>query len=66
MNAPEAATAAVYVEIVEYGGKVIKRMGPMGRAAAVKVSSGANINLNHKRCYTRIVNEQEGVRDGSE
>ncbi len=58
--------AAVYVEIVEYvGSKVFKRMGPMGRAAAVKVMGGVDINLNHKRFYTRIVNEKEGVKDGS-
>ncbi len=60
------AAAPVYVEIVEYvGSKVSKRMGPMGRAAAVKVMRGADINLNHKRFYTRIVNEEEGVKDGS-
>lgn len=62
----EKATAAVYVEIVELeGGKVSKRMGPMGRAKASKVQGGVNINLNHERFYTRIVKEEEGVRDGS-
>lgn len=62
----EKATAAVYVEIVELeSGKVNKRMGPMGRRKASKVQGGANINLNHERFYTRIVNEEEGVKDGS-
>lgn len=64
--AEKGATTAVYVEIVEFaGGKVSKRMGPMSRTKASKVQGGANINLNHKRFYTRIVNDQEGMRDGS-
>ena len=45
-----------YVEIVEYEkGKVVKRMGPMFEYKADKVDDGANINLNHEKYYTRIV-----------
>lgn len=46
-----------YVEIVKYGDpeEVVKRMGPMSDRKADKVDSGANINLNHEKYYTRIV-----------
>lgn len=45
-----------YVEIVAFkGNKVVKRMGPMYERKADKVDSGANINLNHKEYFTRIV-----------
>lgn len=61
------AAATVYVEIVEYeSGKVIKRTGPMAERRAGKLDRGYNINLNHEHFYTRIVNEKEGVKDGSE
>ena len=48
-----------YVEIVKYGDpeEVVKRMGPMSEGKADKVDGGANINLNHKDYYTRIVEE---------
>jgi hypothetical protein len=47
-----------YVEIVEIvDGKdnVVKRMGPMSKRKAEKVDGGANINLNHEKFFTRIV-----------
>ena len=44
------------VEIVEYGtGKVIRSMRCPSDWSAVKCDKGANINLNHERFYTRIV-----------
>lgn len=46
----------VYVEIVEYvTDRVEKRMGPMSDRKAERVDNGANINLDHERFYTRIV-----------
>lgn len=48
-----------YVEIVKYGEpeEVVKRMGPFSEREADKIDRGANINLNHKEYYTRIVEE---------
>ena len=49
--------ADFFVEIVEYEtGDVVKRMsaGPR-KSRAEKMDRGVNINLNHKRFYTRIV-----------
>lgn len=50
-----------YVEIRPYsddradGG--FRRMGPMSERQADKVDRGANINLNHEKYYTAIVQE---------
>lgn len=45
-----------FVEIVEHAtGKVERRMGPMSERKADKVDTGANINLDHERYFTRIV-----------
>lgn len=47
--------AEFYVLIIEdKTEKVIKRMGPMGEAKAVKVENGANINLDHDNYTTEI------------
>ena len=40
--------------------EVASRMGPMGEHRAERVESGANINLNHEKFYTRIV-DKDGV-----
>jgi hypothetical protein len=45
-----------YVEIVKTSsGEVVERMGPMSERKADKVESGASINLNHEKYFTRIV-----------
>lgn len=54
------STREWYVEIVPYGREFpetdpgFKRMGPMFKREAERVDSGANINLNHDRYYTRL------------
>lgn len=51
-----------YVEIVELSSdEVVKKMGPMSERRAIRVCSGASINLNHKEYFTRIVSEDEGT-----
>ena len=50
-----------YVEIVEYETEqVVDRIdcGASGRRAD-RIDDGVNINLNHERFYTRIVEEKE-------
>lgn len=48
-----------YVEIVaRKDDKVVRRMGPMSEHKADKVESGANINLDHERFYTRVTEEE--------
>lgn len=56
----------MYVEVVEYETeKVVKRLGPMSPWKAGKVDDGLNINLNHERFYTRLVEaDGDGKRDG--
>ena len=50
-----------YVKIVRFeNDKVVERMGPMSEQKAIKVDTGANINLNHEEYYTRITNGKEG------
>jgi hypothetical protein len=49
-----------YVEIVQYAEegedeKVVKRSGPHSERRADKIDDGLNINLNHERFYTRVV-----------
>lgn len=45
-----------YVEIVDIETEeVVNRMGPFSERKAEKVEDGANINLNHERYYTRVV-----------
>jgi hypothetical protein len=47
-----------FVEIVEYGSeKVIEKLGPKSEHMIEKVERGININLNHKKYFTRIVEE---------
>ena len=52
----QAEAAQFYVEIVETAtDRAVQRMGPMGHARAIRVDSGASINLNHEAFHTRIV-----------
>lgn len=44
-----------YVEIVDYDGRVEKRMGPFDARKADRVERGVNINLDHSRYFTRFV-----------
>lgn len=49
----------VFVEVVNYEtGAVEKRLGPLTAHAADKVDRGVNINLNHEKFYTRIIEER--------
>jgi hypothetical protein len=52
-------TLPYFVEIVEYDGeRVVKRMGPFNvEAKADRVASGASINLDYERFFTRVVEE---------
>jgi len=46
----------VYVEIVHLAtGDVVKRLGPMTTAKAMKVERGVLINLNHEEYFVRQV-----------
>jgi hypothetical protein len=56
-----------FVEIVENGGAVVKRIecGASERSAE-KVQRGAEINLNHERFFTRLVIEPEEVEAGAQ
>jgi hypothetical protein len=45
-----------YVEIIETDTEtVVKSMGPMSEREADRVDAGANINLNHDKYHTRVV-----------
>lgn len=47
-----------YVEIVDdETEEVVKRMGPHTERTADRIEDGVNINLNHERFFTRIVEE---------
>ena len=48
--------SAFTVEVVEYAtGKVVKSISVAGNTAANRVDGGLNINLNHEKYFTRIV-----------
>jgi len=52
----KAITPMFYVEIVEKAtGNIESRMGPMGERKADRTETGASINLNHDKFFTRIV-----------
>ena len=49
-----------FVEIRQYEEyKVIERMGPYSERQADKIDSGVNINLNHEKYYTMVVESEE-------
>lgn len=49
-----------YVQIIQFEDQqVVKQMGPFTEHHAQKVDRGANINLNHEKYYTLIVNSKE-------
>jgi hypothetical protein len=49
-----------YVEIVETDtDKVEKRMGPHTKQMANRIEDGVNINLNHEKYFTRVVEEED-------
>lgn len=51
-----------WVVVVGYGDRtVLKVMGPHPRFRAEKIDRGLNINLDHARYYTLIVNEEPEV-----
>ena len=49
------------VEVVERGAeeKVVKRIPAGSERAAERVERGVNINLNHERFFSRLVEEEE-------
>lgn len=48
-----------YIEIVEFETEaVIERKGPYSERQANRIDDGMNINLNHDKYFTRIVEEQ--------
>ena len=48
-----------YVEIVEFeSGEVVKRFECDTERQADRIDDGANINLNHDKFYTRVVEDQ--------
>jgi hypothetical protein len=49
-----------YVQIIQFEDQqVVKQRGPFAERHAEKVDRGVNINLNHKKYYTLIVNSEE-------
>jgi hypothetical protein len=47
-----------FVEIVEYGtNAVIERIDCKSENGAERTDDGVNINLNHEKFFTRVVNE---------
>jgi len=49
-----------YVDIMRDGEEEpVKRMGPMPRGKAERVEDGANINLNHEKYYTQLVEAKD-------
>jgi len=48
-----------FVQIIEYeNDRVVEIMGPFAEIKAVKVDDGVNINLNHEKYYTIIVEDE--------
>lgn len=52
-----------YVEVVSYEtGKVEERRGPFPERRAEKLADGMDVNLDHERYYTRVVESEEPTR----
>jgi len=53
-----------YIEIVEFeSGEVVKRFECDTERQADRFDSAANINLNHDKFYTRVVEDQDQPLD---